>query len=69
MPVVGGYHGEEQTDEKLAAEAHHIGFPVMIKAVRGGGGKVGRQEGWERQGRLERVMGRRKEGRQHEVIL
>ncbi|KAK8395118.1 hypothetical protein O3P69_006101 [Scylla paramamosain] len=39
VPVVGGYHGEEQTDERLAAEAHQIGFPVMIKAVRGGGGK------------------------------
>lgn len=39
VPVVGGYHGEEQSDEKLAAEAHQIGFPVMIKAVRGGGGK------------------------------
>ncbi|MPC14388.1 Methylcrotonoyl-CoA carboxylase subunit alpha, mitochondrial [Portunus trituberculatus] len=32
VPVVGGYHGEEQTDERLAAEAHRIGFPVMIKA-------------------------------------
>lgn len=40
VPVVGGYHGEEQSDERLAAEAHRIGFPVMIKAVRGGGGKV-----------------------------
>ena len=40
MPVVGGYHGEEQSDERLAAEAHKIGFPVMVKAVRGGGGKV-----------------------------
>lgn len=39
VPVVGGYHGEEQSDERLAAEAHQIGFPVMIKAVRGGGGK------------------------------
>lgn len=47
VPVVGGYHGEEQSDERLAEEAHKIGFPVMIKAVRGGGGKV-RQggEGW-----------------------
>lgn len=40
VPVIGGYHGEDQSDEKLAAEAHQIGFPVMIKAVRGGGGKV-----------------------------
>lgn len=53
VPVVGGYHGEEQSDERLAAEAHQIGFPVMIKAVRGGGGKVsqGREGGRIRGGR------------------
>ncbi|CAL4242789.1 unnamed protein product, partial [Meganyctiphanes norvegica] len=39
VPVVGGYHGDDQSDEKLCKEAHNIGFPVMIKAVRGGGGK------------------------------
>ena len=39
VPVVGGYHGVEQSFEKLKEEALKIGFPVMIKAVRGGGGK------------------------------
>ncbi|KAF0296227.1 Methylcrotonoyl-CoA carboxylase subunit alpha, mitochondrial [Amphibalanus amphitrite] len=39
VPVIGGYHGEDQSDERLLAEADAIGFPVMIKAVRGGGGK------------------------------
>merc|ERR1719195_220529 len=39
VPVVGGYHGEDQSLEKLKSEAQKIGFPVMIKAVRGGGGK------------------------------
>jgi len=39
VPVIGGYHGEEQSDDVLLAEAGKIGFPVMIKAVRGGGGK------------------------------
>ena len=34
-----GYHGEDQSLEKLKSEAQKIGFPVMIKAVRGGGGK------------------------------
>ena len=34
-----GYHGEDQSIETLKAEAAKIGFPVMIKAVRGGGGK------------------------------
>jgi len=40
VPVIEGYHGEEQSDERLLAESEKIGFPVMIKAVRGGGGKV-----------------------------
>lgn len=40
VPIVKGYHGEGQTIEQLQAEAQKIGFPLMIKAVRGGGGKV-----------------------------
>jgi len=40
VPVIEGYHGTDQSDESLEREAHKIGFPVMIKAVRGGGGKV-----------------------------
>lgn len=40
VPIVKGYHGEGQSIEKLTAEAQKIGFPLMIKAVRGGGGKV-----------------------------
>lgn len=40
VPIIGGYHGEDQSNEKLQAEAVKIGYPVMIKAVRGGGGKV-----------------------------
>ncbi|XP_074657501.1 methylcrotonoyl-CoA carboxylase subunit alpha, mitochondrial-like [Tubulanus polymorphus] len=39
VPIIEGYHGDEQTDSKLAEVAGQIGFPVMIKAVRGGGGK------------------------------
>lgn len=39
VPVIEGYHGEEQSNEFLRQEATKIGFPVMIKAVRGGGGK------------------------------
>lgn len=39
VPVINGYHGDDQSDEKLIAEANVIGFPLMIKAVRGGGGK------------------------------
>lgn len=39
VPIIEGYHGTEQTTIKLKAEAKRIGYPVMIKAVRGGGGK------------------------------
>lgn len=40
VPIVKGYHGEDQSIETLQMEAKRIGFPLMIKAVRGGGGKV-----------------------------
>lgn len=40
VPIIEGYHGEDQTDPKLIREAERIGYPIMIKAVRGGGGKV-----------------------------
>ncbi|GFO21429.1 methylcrotonoyl-coa carboxylase subunit alpha, mitochondrial [Plakobranchus ocellatus] len=39
VPIIEGYHGEEQSVEKLRSEAQRIGYPIMIKAVRGGGGK------------------------------
>lgn len=39
VPIIEGYHGVEQDISKLREEAHRIGFPIMIKAVRGGGGK------------------------------
>jgi len=39
VPVVPGYHGAGQGDDLLAGEAAKIGYPVLIKAVAGGGGK------------------------------
>ncbi|MCU4654630.1 acetyl/propionyl/methylcrotonyl-CoA carboxylase subunit alpha [Roseibacterium sp. SDUM158016] len=39
VPVVPGYHGENQDPEHLAGAADAIGYPVLIKAVAGGGGK------------------------------
>ncbi len=39
VPVVPGYHGADQDDALLAREAEKIGYPVLIKAVAGGGGK------------------------------
>lgn len=39
VPVVPGYHGSNQNADGLAAEADRIGYPVLIKARAGGGGK------------------------------
>ena len=39
VPVVPGYHGADQSDAYLAEQAEQIGYPVLIKAVAGGGGK------------------------------
>lgn len=39
VPVVPGYHGEQQDAKFLKAQADKIGYPVLIKAVLGGGGK------------------------------
>ncbi len=39
VPVVPGYHGERQEVEFLKRKAYEIGYPVLIKAVAGGGGK------------------------------
>jgi 3-methylcrotonyl-CoA carboxylase alpha subunit len=39
VPVTPGYLGEDQSPERLKSEAGRIGYPVLIKAVAGGGGK------------------------------
>ena len=39
VPVTPGYLGEDQSPERLQSEADAIGYPVLIKAVAGGGGK------------------------------
>jgi 3-methylcrotonyl-CoA carboxylase alpha subunit len=39
VPLVPGYHGEKQDPALLAREAQKIGFPVLVKASAGGGGK------------------------------
>ena len=53
VPVVPGYHGGEQDAHGLATEAGRIGYPLLIKAVAGGGGKgmrlVERAEDFTRQ--------------------
>lgn len=39
VPVVPGYHGDQQDPKFLKRKAYEIGYPVLIKAVAGGGGK------------------------------
>lgn len=39
VPVTPGYHGSDQSKENLLKHANKMGYPVMIKAVSGGGGK------------------------------
>jgi acetyl/propionyl-CoA carboxylase alpha subunit len=39
VPVTPGYMGDDQSEARLLAEAEALGFPVLIKAVAGGGGK------------------------------
>ncbi|OIN12364.1 biotin carboxylase N-terminal domain-containing protein [Oceanisphaera psychrotolerans] len=39
VPVVPGYHGANQDAEQLRREAERCGFPLLLKAVAGGGGK------------------------------
>jgi 3-methylcrotonyl-CoA carboxylase alpha subunit len=39
VPLLPGYHGEEQTLARLRLEADRVGYPVLIKATAGGGGK------------------------------
>ena len=39
VPVVPGYHGDNQAPKFLREKAYEIGYPVLIKAIAGGGGK------------------------------
>ena len=39
VPVVPGYHGDNQSPKFLKEKAYEIGYPILIKAIAGGGGK------------------------------
>lgn len=39
VPCIPGYEGEDQSDARLREEAVRVGFPVMVKAAAGGGGR------------------------------
>ncbi|KOC70796.1 Methylcrotonoyl-CoA carboxylase subunit alpha, mitochondrial, partial [Habropoda laboriosa] len=60
VPIIAGYHGDDQSNKTLLFEAKKIGFPLMIKAVRGGGGK-GMRIVLEESGFIEALEGARTE--------
>jgi 3-methylcrotonyl-CoA carboxylase alpha subunit len=43
VPLLPGYHGDDQDEAKLKQAADDMGYPVLLKAVAGGGGKGMRQ--------------------------
>ena len=45
VPVLAGYQGEDQSEKRLLKEAKAIGFPLLIKAIAGGGGRGIREVG------------------------
>ena len=62
VPVVPGYHGADQDPAALLAQARGIGFPVLVKAVAGGGGK-GLRRAEAEAGFAEALEGARREAR------
>jgi 3-methylcrotonyl-CoA carboxylase alpha subunit len=73
VPCVPGYHGSEQGVEELGARAREIGFPVLLKSVKGGGGKgmriVKSEDEFEAQLRSARQEARASFGEGGEVML
>ena len=61
VPLTPGYHGDNQEDANLVKEAKKIGFPVLIKASAGGGGKGMRIVHQESE-LLEGIQGAKSEG-------
>jgi 3-methylcrotonyl-CoA carboxylase alpha subunit len=61
IPMIPGYHGDNQDENFLAKEAIKIGFPVLIKASAGGGGK-GMRIVHEEKELLEAIRGAKSEG-------
>src|SRR6185437_8451871 len=62
VPLVPGYHGEEQSDARLSQEARAAGYPVLVKASAGGGGK-GMRIVEDEHGLAEALAGARREAK------
>jgi 3-methylcrotonyl-CoA carboxylase alpha subunit len=73
VPCVPGYHGPEQTPDQLRAHAREIRYPVLLKSVKGGGGKgmriVRSDEEFEAQLQSARAEARASFGDGGEVML
>ena len=73
VPCVPGYHGAEQTPEELRKRAGEVGYPVLLKSVKGGGGKgmrIVKEDGeFEAQLRSARAEARASFGEGGEVML
>ena len=71
VPCVPGYQGDDQSDAVMLAEARKIGFPVMIKAVAGGGGRGMRlaPRGGDSGAAAQRALGGARRVRRPTVIL
>ncbi len=62
VPLVPGYHGDKQDEKFLKSEAEKIGYPVLIKASAGGGGK-GMREVWDAKEFSEALAGAQREAK------
>ncbi len=60
VPLVPGYHGDNQDEAFLAAEANRIGYPLLLKAAYGGGGK-GMKVVWQESEFLEQLQSAKRE--------
>ena len=60
VPLVPGYHGDNQDEAFLAAEADKVGYPLLLKAAYGGGGK-GMKVVWQTSEFLEQLQSAKRE--------
>ncbi|HCU65996.1 MAG TPA: 3-methylcrotonyl-CoA carboxylase [Rheinheimera sp.] len=60
VPLVPGYHGDNQDEAFLALEADKVGYPLLLKAAYGGGGK-GMKVVWQKSEFLEQLQSAKRE--------
>ena len=60
VPVIPGYKGADQSEEKLSGQAETIGYPILLKAAAGGGGK-GMRIVYQTSELLEHIRGAKRE--------